>query len=152
MVTPLPWLDKILSHFDAFAKMFEDKNWETDFYKINYVNIVENVNSELMKEYITIESELDEGDMFRSNEAEPESLKRFITSTIQSLKDMAIPQVVEKDTTDAKKSRRKLSESFVTDLTRYYTFEEVTNENIFAEKLNIIKGEFYTITMHFRKS
>lgn len=123
--------------------MFEDKNWETEFYKINYVNIVDNTKTELMKEYITIESELDEGDMFRSNETEPESLKRFITATMQSLKDMTIPPVVEKDSTDAKKSRRKLSESFVTDLTRYYTFEEVTSENIFVEKLNIIKGEWF---------
>lgn len=121
----------------------DDKNWETEFYQINYYSFEQSFKDEPLKEYINIEKETDKGDIFRSSEKEPESLTMFINSMLISMKEMTVPAVV-----NIKKSKRKdsnrcnLNESVLTDITRYYKSEEVKNENEFVEKINIIKGHF----------
>ena len=66
----------------------------------------------------------------------------FISSTVESLNNL-IPKVVERNPFEQHfKKHKRMCESFVSDLTKYYTSEEIIEDNGFMSKLKIIKGKF----------
>lgn len=124
---------------DTLVRSCDNKNWEVDFYQINYFGLDENANSELLKEYINRENEKESGQIFRSTEAEPESLKIFMTSTIQNIQNMTVPTVVTKGPFEYKKRKQlETRESLLSDITRYYEVDEENADNRFISKLKII--------------
>lgn len=96
---------------------------------------------ELIKDYVSNEVEYDAGPIFRSYEWEPESLKMFISSTVESLNNL-IPKVIDRNPLERQfKKHKRMWESFVSDLTKYYTSEEIKEESGFISKLKIIKSK-----------
>jgi hypothetical protein len=101
----------------------------------------------MVKEYIMSESEKDAGHMFRSNEGEPESLKLYMTTTLQAQKAIEVPKVLQKDHYKEKRNKRNIKNtdlsSFISDITRYYPQEEIKNENTFMSKLQVIESKLW---------
>lgn len=103
----------------------------------------------MIKEYIMNESEKDPGHMFRSNEGEPESLKLYMTTTLQAQEALKVPIVLQRDQYKGQKKRSMKNTdlcSFISDITRYYPSEEANIENAFITKLQVIESTVLNIT------
>jgi len=133
----------MLSKLWSIVKKSENKNWETDFYQINYYSFEQSFKSETLKEYITNEAESDNSCIFRSKEKDPESLKMFIDSTLLSLKEIRVPHIVGKKAFQYNQMKKQDNfKSVISDITIYYNPNDVKKVNEFAEKCKVIKGRF----------